>query len=401
METLVLPFSSGEATLSRVGGKGANLAELTRAGFAVLGGFLVTTDAYRQFVTANDIATQLSIIIPATQADDPRSLDGASDQIRALFSAGILSPEIEQAICAAYNTIGPSEADPRGMPVAVRSSATAEDLPGFSFAGQQDTYLNIIGVEAVLESVKQCWGSLWTARAIGYRARNHIPHDEVALAVVVQRMIAAEVSGVLFTANPFTGRRDEIVIDASYGLGEAIVSGQVEPDHYAIDPNQWHITRRKLGAKGLAIVPRQEGGTERITPDASQDQALSDLQILTLARISQQVAVHFGSSQDIEWAWASGHFHLLQSRPITSLYPLPVSPAVKGDLQAYISLNSAQGVMDPFTPLGADNMRLFLSGVNRILPLTQSFTDFIPVVGGACLPILRLCYVIHERAGLR
>src|SRR5215212_6819438 len=153
MEPLIVPFSSGEATLSRVGGKGANLAELTRAGFAVPGGFLVTTDAYRLFVTANDIGSQLSMIIPATQADDPRSLDGASDQIRAVFSAGILPTEIEQAICAAYNTIGPPEADPHGMPVAVRSSATAEDLPGFSFAGQQDTYLNIIGVEAVLESV--------------------------------------------------------------------------------------------------------------------------------------------------------------------------------------------------------------------------------------------------------
>ena len=378
MNSIVLPLVSGEATLNRVGGKGANLAELARSGFKVPSAFLVTIDAYEHFVRINGISSRLKMLIHAVDLEDPNTLDTASTEIRSCFSAGQIPAEIQQAIHDAYLDLSGESA----VPVAVRSSATAEDLPGLSFAGQQDTYLNVVGIAGVLDAVKECWGSLWTARAIGYRARNAIPTEEIALAVVVQKMIASEVSGVLFTANPLSGRRDEMVIDASYGLGEAIVSGQVEPDNYAIDANHWQITHRKLGAKALAIIPRREGGTEQISRDVADQQALPDAQIHDLAQTAHRIAAHFGSPQDIEWAWADDQFYILQSRPITSLYPLFESPLPPGDLRAYISLNSLQGVMDPFTPLGAEVMRFFISGIDQIIPLKPTIRAFVSEAGG-------------------
>jgi len=273
----------------------------------------------------------------------------------------------------------------RNSLVAVRSSATAEDLPGLAFAGQQDTYLNLVGEEALLGAVKKCWSSLWTARAMAYRARNHIPSDEVALAVVVQKMIASESSGVLFTANPVTGRRGEIVIDASFGLGEAIVSGQVDPDHYVVDPHTWHIVEHKLGAKQMAVLPRADGGTEQVTRDDSQQQALPDTQIIELGQTAQRVAEHFGSPQDIEWAWADDQLHLLQSRPITSLYPLPENVNPDEELRVYANFNSIQGVTDPLTPMGTDAIRFLFSSVPRLFHLHSSMREILPDAGDRLL----------------
>ena len=393
MECIVLPLSSPEATLERVGGKGANLAELARAGFAVPPGFLVTTDAYRAFVASNRIAAPLLALAKQATPDDPLALEATATEIGSLFAQGALPEEIAEQVRTAYREL--SEAAPAGatgeLAVAVRSSATAEDLPGLSFAGQQDTYLNVVGADALLQAVKQCWGSLWTARAIGYRARNRIAPEDVALAVVVQVMVPSEVSGVLFTANPLTGRRDEIVIDASFGLGEAIVSGQVEPDHYVVDPHTWRVVARKIGAKALAIMPRDGGGTLRTTPAAAQRQALPDAQIVELARLGLRAAAHFGAPQDLEWAWADGRLLLLQSRPITSLYPLPELPAqptgpatpATGDSEprVYFNFNSVQGVLDPITPLGRDVLRFLLDGILNMLSIPHSARD-IAVAGG-------------------
>jgi len=379
MSPLILPLTSSNATLARVGGKGANLAALTRAGFMVPPGFLVTTAAYQAFVVANDIAPQILSLARGVVPDDPVALDQTSEQIRALFEQGHMPHDVAEPIVAAYRAL-PGGAE-GAQPVAVRSSATAEDLPGLSFAGQQDTYLNIVGADALLDAVKRCWGSLWTARAIGYRARNNIAPDDVALAVVVQQLIPAEVAGVLFTANPLTGKRDEIVIDASYGLGEAIVSGQVEPDHYVVDPRSWQITGRKLGAKAFAIVPRAAGGTDQVTRGGDQ-QALPDVQIIELAQVSRRVAAHFGSPQDIEWAWADGQLYLLQSRPITSLYPLPDLPAAPDDPRVYFSFNSVQGVLDPFTPLGSDLLQLLGNGFLRLFKIQRPVQQVIPAAGG-------------------
>ncbi len=393
MPDFILPFSSPGITLAQAGGKGLNLSGLARAGFAdrVPPGFVITTDAYRAFVAANQIQDRLLALVKRIPPEDPLELDSASNEISALFANSHISPEITEAIISTYRNLRPLTSNLRpltsNLPVAVRSSATAEDLPGLSFAGQQETYLNVVGAQAVLEAVKKCWASLWTARALGYRARNRLPPDDVTLAVVVQQMIASESSGVLFTANPLTGRRGEMVIDASFGLGEAVVAGQVEPDHYVVDSREWRITARKLGAKALAILPREGGGVDRVAREAAQQPALSDAQVIELARLAHRVADHFGAPQDIEWAWAEGKLYLLQSRPITSLYPLPTRPVkfqkpdgseVPG---VYFNFGSVQGVTDPFTPIGRDAIQMLLGGLLRYVGVNVDARDAIPTAG--------------------
>ena len=211
-------------------------------------------------------------MVAALQPEDPTEMQAASRAIRGWFAGSSLSPELAAALREAYATLGQP-------PVAVRSSATAEDLPELSFAGQQDTFLHVIGAEALLEAVVRCWSSLWTARAIGYRARYGFPHGEVALAVVVQEMVPAEASGVLFTANPLTGVRTQTVIDATLGLGEALVSGQVEPDHYVVDTAKGEILEKRLGSKAIAIRGAEAGGVTATRQAAAQRQALSLIHI--------------------------------------------------------------------------------------------------------------------------
>lgn len=383
MSIYILSFSSTEATLARAGGKGANLAELARAGFAVPPGFIITTEAYSAFVEANQLRGRILALIQNISPDDLATLENTSAQIRALFEQGAVPTDIAGAIISIYHELFKQQGSDSTTqpPVAVRSSATAEDLPGLAFAGQQDTFLNVVGEDAVLGAVKKCWSSLWTARAMSYRAHNHIA-AEVALAVVVQKMIASESSGVLFTANPVTGRRGEMVIDASFGLGEAIVSGQVDPDHYVMNSHDWRITERKLGAKEIAIVPRAEGGTEQVQRSGAQGHALPDAQIIELAQSAQRVAELFGSPQDIEWAWANRQIYLLQSRPITSLYPLPENDKPSGGLRVYVNFNSIQGVTEPLTPMGIDSLRLLFSGVPRLLRLRSTMRELLPDAGG-------------------
>ncbi|MCK5430594.1 MAG: hypothetical protein KAI94_14040, partial [Anaerolineales bacterium] len=255
-------------------------------------------------------------------------------------------------------------------------------LPEMSFAGQQDTYLNIIGEGALLKAVVDCWSSLWTARAIGYRARNGIDHADVALSVVVQEMVQASASGVLFTANPLTGARTETVIDATFGLGEALVGGYVEPDHYIIDIEGGEITSKTLGSKALTIIGKAEGGVIKIESNAAGKQALPDEQILALAKLGQRVVEISGSPQDIEWAWANERLYLLQSRPITSLFPLPdgMSPE---PLRVMFSFGSVQGILEPLTPLGQDTIRLIFAGGGSLFGLnsTQETQGFIKIAG--------------------
>ena len=203
MSDFILPFSAAQATLALAGGKGANLVEMARAGFAVPPGCIVTTEAYRAFVHANQLQNRILALTNGALSDDPVASENSSAEIRRLFTQGTVPAQIAAEIEHAYSSLVGA-----GSPVAVRSSATAEDLPGLAFAGQHDTYLNVIGASAVLAAVKACWGSLWTARAIAYRAANEVPAGDIALAVVIQSMVPAESSGVLFTANPVTGRRE-------------------------------------------------------------------------------------------------------------------------------------------------------------------------------------------------
>jgi rifampicin phosphotransferase len=355
---VILPFHSAEATLANAGGKGINLARLTRAGFAVPRGFMISTDAYREFVSANRWLPTILSGVTELSAEDASALERGSAQIRVAFSAGKMPEELEAAIRAAY-------ADLANKPVAVRSSATAEDLPDLSFAGQQDTYLNVIGPGQLLEAVINCWSSLWTARAIGYRIRNGIDHNEAALAVIVQEMVQSEASGVLFTANPLTGLRSESVIDATLGLGEALVSGQVEPDHYVVDTLNHRILAKTLGAKKISTRGKAGGGVETIEADADEEkQALADEDIQELTRLGQQIQNEYGFPQDIEWALAENKLYILQSRPITSLYPLPKESL--DPLIVWFSFGSVQGLMGAMTPLGQDAIRMAFSGAGKL-----------------------------------
>jgi pyruvate,water dikinase len=375
----ILLFSSAETTLARAGGKGANLADLARAGFPVPPGFIVSTAAYQQFVLANQLQASILDLTHGIAPEDSQRFEKAAQEIRSLFERGTLPGELAAEISSAYQALSPDQTD---LPVAVRSSATAEDLPGLAFAGQQETYLNQVGETSVLAAVKKCWSSLWTARAMSYRERNHIASAEGTIAVVIQKMIDSQASGVLFTANPITGRRDEMVIDASFGLGEAIVSGQVDPDHFLVNPAAWTITQRKLGEKKMAILLRPGGGTQAVIREGANEPALSDAQIIPLAQTSRRVADHFGAPQDIEWAWADGQMYLLQSRPITSLYPLPENPHPEQGLRYYVNFNSVQGVTDPLTPVGMDALRLLFGGVTRLLHLKSSMVQLLPDAGG-------------------
>jgi pyruvate,water dikinase len=355
---LILSLGATSVSLTAAGGKGMNLARLAHAGFAVPPAFIVSTAAYDAFVRANDLVDFVLYTVQETPPDAPQALEKASTTIRARFAAGRMPPFIIDALRRAYAALG-------RPPVAVRSSATAEDLPGLSFAGQQDTYLNIVGDDALQRAVIDCWSSLWTARAIGYRARNGIAQGGVALAVVVQEMVPSETSGVLFTANPLTGKRTETVIDATLGLGEALVSGQVEPDHYVVDTEQEHILDKALGAKAFAIHGTAGGGTVAVAQDAAARQALTDEEILELARLGSRVAETFDAPQDIEWAGADGRFYLLQSRPITTLYPAPEGMPAE-PLRAMFSFAAVQGMLDPITPLGRDVIRAAFVGASRL-----------------------------------
>ena len=216
----IVPFTANTAGLETVGGKGQALASMSRAGFAVPPGFTIATSAYREFVAAGDLQQRIIELAKPELAGRRVSFEGASERIQALFAGAELADSLSRQIADACRELGAS-------PVAVRSSANAEDLPDLSFAGQQDSYLNVRGISAVAAAVLSCWASLWTARAIGYRHDNGIAQDAVAMAVVIQTMVPADVSGILFTANPATGERSDMIVNASFGLGEAIVGGEV------------------------------------------------------------------------------------------------------------------------------------------------------------------------------
>jgi pyruvate,water dikinase len=311
----------GAADIELVGGKAANLGELVRAGFPVPTGFVLTTEAYRLAARAAGV--------------DPLQPARTAEQLR-----GVVVPaEVRDAALAAYATLG------RG-PVAVRSSATAEDLPLASFAGQQDSYLDVQGDEALLDAIRRCWASLWNERATAYRYAYGIDHNTVSLAVVVQRMVPAAAAGVIFTADPLTGRRRRASIDAIAGLGEKLVSGAVNPDHYVVDP----ATRQ--------VVEGRPSGAEAV---------LSTHELLTLAALGDAAELHFGVPQDIEFALdLQRSVWLVQSRPITTLFPLPADlPDPRVDLRVFFSANVFQGYFEPLTPMGTQFFQLVGTAVYR------------------------------------
>jgi pyruvate,water dikinase len=354
---LVLPFSQvGPDDLGRVGGKGANLGSLARAGFPVPPGFCVTTAAYDRFISPLAEADDRFQALEALDGSDVEATRRAAQAMRAALDALPLPPDVAGGVVAAWKELGTT------TPLAVRSSATAEDLPGASFAGQQDTYLNIRGEQALLDAVRRCWISLFTDRAVLYRARSGFGHRKVRLSVVVQALIDPDVSGILFTADPISGHRGTLSIDAGFGLGEALVGGLISADRYKVDRETRAVIEAAPGDKALAIRSRPEGGTrqEALPEPRRFARSLDDAQVLLLADLGTRIEAHYGGvPQDIEWCLAQGMLYILQARPITSLFPIPSAHTEDGGLRIFLSFGHIQMMTAALPRLAGEVWRYF------------------------------------------
>ena len=350
----------GRDDLNLAGGKAANLGELSRAGLTVPPGFVITTAAYDHLLKKDDAQSQLDQLFSSCDFDNPASVAATSQKIGNLFQNTSIPEQLKREILEAYHALGESA-------VAVRSSATAEDLPGAAFAGQQETFLNVVGREKLIEAVRACWASLWSERAILYRRRQGIDQATVRLAVVVQKMISADAAGVMFTANPVSGQRDELSIDANPGLGEAVVGGLVTPDHFVVNKRKRHITKKQVGKRELIIRSKMGGGTEQIhsTAEISGIPFLPDAAVLKISQIGINIERHYGAPQDIEWAWVQDHsragkFYILQSRPMTAL---PDQIKVSGPMRMVLPMLAEMWPSRPY-PL---DMTTFTGAIERAI----------------------------------
>jgi len=348
----VLGFQDIDKTnIMVVGGKGANLGEISRIeGTHVPDGLCISTEAFKRVIgetaSINGLLDRLSLL----RAEDRNEISELSGEIRRLIEGIAIPEDIHEEIARHLSRLGEEHA------YAVRSSATAEDLPTASFAGQQDTYLNIVGKEAILKHVSKCWASLYTERAVTYRIQNGFDHRKVHLAVVVQKMVFPQASGILFTADPVTSNRKVLSIDASFGLGEALVSGLVNPDVYKVRNGK--VVAKKISTKKAAVFALQDGGTkeQKIEPERQNQQALTDEQILRLGQMGRRIEEHFAHPQDIEWCLVDDVIYVVQSRPITTLFPIP--EANNQENHVYVSVGHQQMMTDALKPLGLSFFQL-------------------------------------------
>ena len=334
-----------------VGGKGAHLGELSRIeGIRVPAGFCVTTDAFQRILTEapsiDDRLDRLSRLKP----DDRNAIRALSEETRRALEGIAISEDLAAAITRPLARLGEQGA------YAVRSSATAEDLPSASFAGQQDTYLNVVGSTAILQHVSRCWASLFSERAVTYRQRNGFDHRKVQMAVVVQQMVVPQAAGILFTADPVTSSRKVASVEASFGLGEALVSGLVNADTFKVRDGE--VVARAIATKQRAIHASPVSGTEElaVAPARQQQPALADAQVVRLAQLGRRIEAHFGRPQDIEWCLAEGDFWIVQSRPITTLFPIP--EAADRENHVYVSVGHQQMMTEAMRPLGVSVWQL-------------------------------------------
>ena len=348
-----LPLLHKQATLEMVGGKGMSLSKLLTAGIPVPEGFHVTTTSYKIFVEKNHIQPHINKLLDGIDSNNTSQLENVSTQIGMLFHNGEMPQEVSDAIKTAYAGLG-------NIAVAVRSSATAEDLPDASFAGQQETYLNIQGENEVLDAVKRCWVSLWTARAIAYRVKNGIKQEIVALAVVVQKLAFSDASGVMFTLNPINGRRSEMIVNAAWGLGESVVSSLVTPDAIVVDKNAERIVSYEAANKEIMTVRTSDGTEEIPTPkQLRKKHALTRNQVMRLTQLGKKIEKYYEMPMDVEWALEKDKLYIVQARPITVLPPewtLPEKDVI------YTKGSLAEHLPNPVTPLFAT---LGLEIVNR------------------------------------
>jgi len=352
MSSYVLDFRDIDKTKRMVvGGKGANLGELAKIeGIRVPPGFCIATEAFQRVLGDTPAIDGLLDRLARLTVKERDRIGELSGEVRRAIEETTIPEDIRAEIVRFFRGLGENDA------YAVRSSATAEDLPTASFAGQQDTYLNVVGEEAILKAVSQCWASLFTERAVTYRLQNGFDHRKVYLAVVVQKMVFPQVAGILFTADPVNSNRKVVSIDASFGLGEALVAGLVNADSYRVRDGK--VIDKKVSAKKLAIQAVKGGGTqeEEIETERQNRQALTDEQILQLERIGRTIEQHFGQPQDIEWCLADGTFYVVQSRPITTLYPIP--EASDQENRVYVSVAHQQMMTDAMKPLGLSFFQL-------------------------------------------
>ncbi|TNH27237.1 phosphoenolpyruvate synthase [Micromonospora orduensis] len=340
-----------ESRIALVGGKGAHLGALSRIdGVHVPDGFCVTTDAFRLIMAEASSIEELLDHLSRLDPDDREAVRTLSARIRRTVEGVALPDGVSAAIDRALTDLGD------GAAYAVRSSATAEDLPTASFAGQQDTYLNVIGPAAIRTHVSRCWASLFTERAVTYRQRNGIDHRAVDMAVVVQKMVFPQAAGVLFTADPVTSNRKVASVEATFGLGEALVSGLVNADAYRVRDDR--VVDRTIAAKRLAIHALPTGGTTRQTIGSPRQEqpALTDEQVVRLVRLGRRIEAHFGRPQDIEWCLVDDDVHIVQSRPVTTLFPVPVADDAENHV--YLSVGHQQMMTDPMKPLGLSMWQL-------------------------------------------
>ncbi len=300
--------------VDRVGGKGANLGEMTKAGFPVPGGFVVTSSAYKHMIAENDLEDKIKAVLKDLDVENAVALNRASQQVQKLIVGSPFPKDIETQVFQAYDKLGK---DPW---VAVRSSATAEDLPQASFAGQQETYLNVRGDASVIVHIRKAWASLFEPRAIYYRVQQKFDHFKVALAVPVQRMVQSDISGIMFSINPVTNDKSKIVIEAIWGLGENIVQGTVTPDHYEVDKTTLKLLEHKVVKQDIEMVREGEGNTQRKVPKSRQDKRkLTDDQAEEVAKLGKKLQQHYFFPQDSEWAIENGKLYVVQTRPITTV----------------------------------------------------------------------------------
>jgi rifampicin phosphotransferase len=340
-----------QTQVAAVGGKGAQLGKLARIeGIRVPDGFVVTTGAFRRVLAEAPSMVDRLDRLSRLNPDDREAIRTLGAQIRRTIEGIAIPADLAAAITRALARLGERAG------YAVRSSATAEDLPTASFAGQQDTYLNVVGPAAVLRQVSRCWASLFTERAVTYRLQGGIDHRKVQMAVVVQRMVFPDAAGVLFTADPVTGNRKVAAVDASFGLGEALVSGLVNPDVFKVRDGE--VVAKAVAAKQRAVHAVATGGTREVAIDPRRRErpALTDVQVVRLVRLGRRIEAHFGRPQDIEWCLADDDFHIVQSRPITTLFPIP--EAHDRENHVYVSVGHQQMMTDPMKPLGLSMWQL-------------------------------------------
>lgn len=373
MGSYVLGFQDIDKTkLMVVGGKGANLGELSRIeGIHVPDGFCLSTEAFQRIIGETSPLNALLDQLSRLGVEDRKAIGELSGEMRRIIEERTIPQDMQEEIARFLSRFDENHA------YAVRSSATAEDLPIASFAGQQDTYLNVIGKASILKHISKCWASLFTERAVMYRLQNGFDHRQVHLSVVVQEMVFPQVAGILFTADPVTSSRKVSSIDASFGLGEALVSGLVNADNYKVRNGQ--IIDKQIATKKLAISALKDGGTQgqEIEPERQKRQALTDEQIVRLEHMGRKIEAHFGCPQDIEWCLVDDTFYIVQSRPITTLFPVP--EVNDQENHVYVSVGHQQMMTDAMKPLG---LSFFLLTTNALMRKAggRLFVDITPIL---------------------